>query len=428
MRLEQAEVEMELVISDDIRLTTKASTAISSGNTAIKLLPTKVMPGKSCTLKQVGWKWPANSSQTSQNGSLPWSFNGKLTYPLALLIEGDRPIHDYQFSGSVDGKSTSLDINEKVHIKLADKVTITSDNIGYNLPALININKGQNKKPNEKNKADSKALALTLNAKNSFIYLGDEYRILADELMLTVDRELITSDLKFGKGFAALQVKDNKVSLVGKEFDQEFLNGLLIVSEFSDGKLDFQLSGSTENMDAVIAINDAVLQDYGLLSNVLAFINTVPALLTFRLPGFHSKGLHADEITAAVNIHDGLIKLKSFHLDSKQIDIRGEGNANMNDDTIDITLNLITGAKKSMGHIPLLGYVLSGDKKKPSITLTVKGDMKEPEISHTAFREVATYPFQLLKRTIILPGHLVQKVQKETADESTESSNNSEKQ
>ena len=93
-----------------------------------------------------------------------------------------------------------------------------------------------------------------------------------------------------------------------------------------------------------------------------------------------------------------------------------------------MTFNLITGTKKSVGRIPLLGYVLSGDKKRPSITLTVKGSLHDPKISHTAFKEVATYPFQLLKRTIILPGHLVQKVQKETADESTESSNSSEKQ
>ncbi|MFW2439236.1 MAG: AsmA-like C-terminal domain-containing protein [Arenicellales bacterium] len=524
LRLEQAEVEMGLVINDDIRLTTKASTAISSDSTAIKLLPTEVMyAGKTLHIKSSGLEldgqffsditgqvdintqtgklvlgqlrvtdkagvdllavnmplplslslqgdrtkvsiptlgiefqqenkkaWTVDFkdlsrlnkfspwmqdyklkqgefSLTSQNGSLPWSFNGKLTYPSALLIEGDRPIHDYQFSGSYDGKSTNLDINEKVHVKLADEVSITSDNIGYNLPALFNINTKQNKKPNEKNKADGKAISLALNAKNSFIYLSNERRILADELKLTLDQGLINCDLKFGDGFASLQFKDNKVSLAGKDFDKSFLNGLLTISEFSDGKLDFQLSGSTDNMDAVMTINDAVLQNYGLISNVLAFINTVPALLTFRLPGFHSSGLYADEITAAMNIQDGLIMLKSFSLDSKQIDIRGEGNANMNDDTIDITLNLITGAKKSMGHIPLLGYVLSGDKKKPSITLTVKGDMKEPEISHTAFKEVATYPFQLLKRTIILPGHLVQKVQKETADESTESSNNLDK-
>ena len=166
-----------------------------------------------------------------------------------------------------------------------------------------------------------------------------------------------------------------------------------------------------------------MINDFGLASNILAFINTVPALLTFKLPGFHTEGLHASKITAGLNYQDGLIKLKAVHLDSKEIDVRGDGNVNMNDDTIDVTLNLITGAKKNLSHIPLLGYVLSGKEKKPSITLTVKGDMHNPEISHTAFREVATYPFQLLKRTVILPAHVVNKVRANTDGNSSYASN-----
>ena len=88
-------------------------------------------------------------------------------------------------------------------------------------------------------------------------------------------------------------------------------------------------------------------------------------------------------------------------------------------------LNLITGVKKSVGRIPLLGYILSGDKKRPSITLTVTGGLHDPVISHTAFKEAATYPLQLLKNTVILPLHLVDKVHQNTGGNEIESSTTS---
>jgi len=381
----------------------------------------------------------------SENGSQPWSFTGMIKHPLALLVDGDTPVHDYHFSGNYDGNKTTADINEKIHLQLAEKVSIESKEIGYNLPALLSLinapdkqtsddkRQGAGKSVNRKylesghpakqsNIAAGSNLSVALTARDSFIYIDETHRVLAEELMLTLVKGTIECDLKHGKGKAVLEIKDDKISLAGKGFDPVFVNEIINYSKFKKGELEFKVSGSSSDMDAFIVINDAVIQDFGIASNILAFINTVPALLTFKMPGFHTDGLHASKITAGMKYQDRLIKLKSVHLDSKEIDVRGEGKVNLNDDTIDITLNLITGAKKNLSHIPLLGYILSGKEKKPSITLTVKGDMHNPEINHTAFREVATYPLQLLKRTVILPAHLVNKVRGNSDDNSQDNS------
>jgi hypothetical protein len=357
---------------------------------------------------------------TSMNGSMPYSFTGKLTYPHAILIDATTPIHDYSFNGRYQEDKTTIDINDTVQISIADKVAISAKNIGFNLPALFKF-KDKKIKPDKKDKPEKKALSLGLKANNSFLFLSEKNRILADEIHLSDEQGVISGDLEFGDGFASMEIKDKQLSLIGKKFSEEFINGLLVVSKLKKGELEFEVSGELDNLNAVILINDAILTDYGLANNVLAFINTVPSLITFRVPDFHNSGLHARKIKAGLNYQNGLINLKSLHLDSKEIDLRGEGTVDLNNDTIDVTLNLITGTKKSVGRIPLLGYVLSGDKKKPSITLTVKGDLHEPEIKHTAFKEVASYPMKLLKRTIILPGHLVNKVNKETSDNKAES-------
>ena len=376
----------------------------------------------------------------SKSGSLPWDFNGKATLPSALLIDGNTPVPDNLFNGIYDGKDISISINEKVHVKLADEIHIDSESIGFNLPALISMNQQTNaemenhaskstankpkkkaskqsgNKPVKKRTQDHAEIPINVTAKNSFIYLNATSRIPADEINVSIDRGSMDSELKFSNGSATMEIRDNKVSLAGKGFGPAFMNKLLSFTTLKSGQLEFQVSGGFDDLNAVVLIKDAVISDYGLASNVLAFINTVPSLLTFRIPHFNTDGLHAHEIAAGVNIQGGVVTLKSFHLDSNEIDVRGVGTANMNDETIDITLNLITGTKKSLGRIPLLGYVLSGDKKKPSITITVKGNMQHPDIKHTAFREVAVYPFELLKRTVILPGHLVKKVGISTGD------------
>ncbi|GMR06558.1 MAG: hypothetical protein BMS9Abin25_1159 [Gammaproteobacteria bacterium] len=362
---------------------------------------------------------------TSQNGSVPYSISGKLTTSEAFLFDGDKPVHDYYFRGNYDGAITSLDINDKVHIEAADKVSVSSNNVGYNLPAILNINKEVNSNQNRQNAAKNQEFKFRLNAKNSFIYLSENRRALADELTITIEKGTIDGDLRFGQGTASMQIKDDKLSLAGKGFGNQFLNELVAFLDFGKGQMEFQIGGNFDDMDAVIRIEDAVINDYGLLNNILAFINTVPSLLTFRVPNFNRNGLPVSEIDVALNISDGVVNIKSLNVDSKELDMRGEGKVNPKENTIDMVFNLITGAKKSVGRIPLLGYVLSGDEKRPSITLTLTGDMDDPKIKNTAFKEVATYPFQVLKRTVILPGQLLKKGQKETDNKNIDNRDNS---
>jgi hypothetical protein len=42
--------------------------------------------------------------------------------------------------------------------------------------------------------------------------------------------------------------------------------------------------------------------------------------------------------------------------------------------------------------------------------------MHDPEISNTFAKELVTYPFKVLARTILLPVHLVQSVQRDDQD------------
>ena len=133
---------------------------------------------------------------------------------------------------------------------------------------------------------------------------------------------------------------------------------------------------------------------------------------------FETKGLLARKIYIGAHYRDGVIDIKTVHLDSDALDLSGEGQLNLDKNNIEMNINLVAGAKKSIGRIPLLDYVLSGKKKNPSITLSISGDLKDPNIEHTAFKSFTAYPFNVLKRAVTLPGHLVKTVNQKTGGSS----------
>jgi hypothetical protein len=357
---------------------------------------------------------------SSGDGSLPYSITGELNYPETLIIKGDAAIHDYHFDGLYDGQSTSLNINNDSKVAITDTVTVDTSDIGFNLPAILSIvNHSSSRK---RSTGVRKPALFTLNAANSFIYFNDGSRLLAETLDISISDSEINGDLKYGNGIARLNFADNTLSVIGQGLDHRFISALQSRADFTKGTMEFKISGNLNDLSGVFRIEDSVLVNYKTLNNILAFVNTVPSLLTFKVPDYSQKGLPAQEITGALEYRDGLMTIKSANIDSNELDVSGEGIVNLNDNNIDMTFNLITGAHKNVSRIPLIGFVISGAEKRPSVTLTVKGHLDKPDIEHTAFKEVATYPFQVLKRTVTLPGHLVENFQQKTDIEAVEKS------
>ena len=79
-------------------------------------------------------------------------------------------------------------------------------------------------------------------------------------------------------------------------------------------------------------------------------------------------------------------------------------------------LNLITQAKKNISKIPLAGYILVGDEKRPSVTVKISGDLLNPKVENSTVKEVITLPFAILLRTLALPLHLVDSMIDSTED------------
>jgi hypothetical protein len=187
---------------------------------------------------------------------------------------------------------------------------------------------------------------------------------------------------------------------------------LFSLSKFKGGTLEFYINGSTKEYSGTLLIRDTTILDYKILNNILAFVNTVPSLVTFSLPGYNQNGIAAESAYMNFKYKDDIYKIEGINLKSKEIEIVGLGEASIKNNYIDMDLNLITGLGSYISKIPFIGHILLG-KENLSTTLKLSGALDDPEVNTQVTKDIAAAPFNIIKRTLMYPIDLFRDEEKE---------------
>ena len=339
----------------------------------------------------------------------PYLFSGNITYQYDFLVKNNIPVNDYAFKGQYDGVNWAATVNDDVHLENSDRMHITSNGVGYNIAALRTYLADH--PVDEKEKGGRKIPDMDMQADNSSLYLNPFQNAPVDELRAHSEGGRLTGQLKFGKGKAQLEMDGTNFTLLGQDFDEKFMDRILKKSKFIGGKLSFYLNGSSDKFTGVMKIDNSVLKEGAVLNNVLTFVNTVPDLVTFSLPDYNLQGLPFNQLYAGFTYDTDVIDVKTFAIESNALDMAGTGVIRLPENTIKMNIDLVGKTKQTISKIPLLGYILVGDQKQPTITLTVTGNLDDPDISTSTYKEIVKTPFDMLLRTINLPNHLLKQVE-----------------
>ncbi len=343
---------------------------------------------------------------SSKEGS--YSFSAEIPWQYPVLVENNEPIEQYMIRGTVSKGRVQAVINEKVTIEYtdADMLQVHSEDIAYNLPAIFKFMK-ECLPPESKEDTAKKTISSTLIATNSALYLSSSSRIIADNLSFNSHNKKVDLEIRNEKGHITVEMEGDTFSVQGEDLDDKFMNALARDGNLQNGRMTVVVKGNFDEFSAVFDVKDTVLSDFNVFNNVMSLIDTIPALITFSLPGYSSSGLHVSSAMIGMKVKDGVATFESFDVDSAQMTVTGTGWIDFPEKKIEMDMNLTTQSKKNMNKIPLVGYILVGKEKQPSITMKVSGDLMDPEVEHTMFREVVTLPFGILFRTLALPAHLV---------------------
>ena len=353
----------------------------------------------------------------STTPSSPLQFTGEVSSSYDFLVQEEIPQSNYVFSGSYDKTGLNLVVNNDFHVRYDGTVTIRSENIGYNVPALLQFNKDRPKEETRSKKPDTPDIVLQ--ARDSFLFFRKGRQILADTMTLTARGDKLDLNITHGPGELVIKVIGDSFSLQGHKLNDEFMNAMIVDAHVENGYLDAVAEGTFDRFTAAFNTGRILLKDYATLNNILAVINTLPALITFSLPNYDRDGWPVESIRMWFDYDHGTARLKSLELNSQEMNMRGTGTIDLFNQQVQLDINMITRAGQNMSKIPVIGYILAGDEELPTLTFHVTGDLLDPDVESTVFEEIITSPFDMVLRTLVTPFKWAQELfHQDQADES----------
>ena len=330
-------------------------------------------------------------------------------YP--LISQNGKDIKDYAIKGDYSNNVANIQINKNIDLVYRNKAKLTAKNIDFNLFPILDYLE-LIKTNDEKND-----LELIVKTKKCNVSLGDSGRkILADSINMQIKENKISSQLIHNNGGVLFESIDHNMTVHGRGLNDTFMNSLFKFSTFKGGQLSFVMQGPFDDMEGIVNIQDAVLKDYTVINNTLAFFNTIPALITFSVPGYSKDGLNIKEMYGSYHKTGDIIKIKEAKISSKELTITARGQSDLAKENIEVLMEVKTDLGSTAKNIPILGYIIFGEDSV-STTVRVHGSLHDPKVENSVAKSIVVAPYNILKRTLSLPFKAFGLLDKDSKDE-----------
>ncbi|WP_300972228.1 YhdP family protein, partial [Helicobacter rodentium] len=251
----------------------------------------------------------------------------------------------------------------------------------------------------------NKTTPVFVEGQNSNLFVK-ERTILGDSFEITLVNGEIKASLKHKNGQADFYKFGNSITLDAKEFGDEFVNTLIQKKGVRNGR--FFMNANTNPKGALmgkITFLNASLNELKILQNIMAFVDTIPSLLSLKTPGFNNQGYYVNEGVVEFGLNDEFLAIESLDFKGSSIDIKGRGIMQVESQILDFNAELITAKSLSgiINKIPLVNYILLGKDGTISTAFKVDGTLENPQVHTQAVQDILLSPFNVLKRVVTSP-------------------------
>ncbi|BCD60448.1 hypothetical protein NitYY0814_C0908 [Nitratiruptor sp. YY08-14] len=327
----------------------------------------------------------------------PVRFEAKLVKKNSIFYENGKNIDHFFIRGRVGNAGLSININHKISLSFKNKKI---DGSLKNLDLRLDLLFEKKKEINQPSFNDIRASLKLFNTK--ILY---KKRILPIEFGHLIYRKKIHFTGNYGPTRYALVYQNNHFNLSIKTMHDEILHKLFGMKFLSQGEYELTLRGPLNKIKGHFLIQRAYIKNLKAFNNLFAFINSVPALITFQNPGFSTKGLFIKNGYVNFIYSKDLLYIKKLHLVSNSTTFDGEGIIDLKANKIGMVLQLKTlkSVTNIVNKIPVAGYILLGKDGSVSTTIKITGDLDNPKIKTQTLKDTLHAPLNIIKRTLLLP-------------------------
>jgi len=213
-----------------------------------------------------------------------------------------------------------------------------------------------------------------------------------------------------GKSRIDFHQKGSYVKIDAKEIGEKMLQPLIHFKGLKGGVYSMHHEGNIhKQMRGEITIKGGVVKDFKVYNNLLALINTLPALASLHTPGFSKEGFKIKKGRIVYHMVGEKIFFDSFSLEGGSATIVGKGWVALKSQTLSLSLAIQTAREIGgvVGSVPLLGYILMGKDKSMTVGVEVTGTLSNPKLKTSVAKELLLLPLEILKRTLTSPAHII---------------------
>jgi len=342
------------------------------------------------------------------NNYIKINLNTNLKYPIILNNKNPKNL-----KANIDINNSNIIItNPKFTVKIINfkEIKAYDKDLNLSVAGILNIINDTQKIIKELNltQESNSSLVTTIKSKNTnFIYKNHIF--LTQNAYLKIAKE-IEFNAQYKNSSLKGYTKKGFLLIEGKNYNKETLLPLLsFFKNFSSINLDFILVRSPKDFYlGKIYINKGIIKELKSLNNLVAFINTIPAILSLNSPGFSAKGYKIKKGFISYLFYNNILYFKKIDITGENLDFKGKGYIDLKKNKIKLKIDTILKIK--LKKIPIIGkgisYILFGKDGYLHVKVIIKGNLNNPTIEKDILGNPIETPFKLFKRIITLPFHL----------------------
>jgi hypothetical protein len=215
---------------------------------------------------------------------------------------------------------------------------------------------------------------------------------------------------KLGPDVITFNKKGSYISIEALRIHDKMLHPLINFTGLQNGRYTIKISGTPGKfMKGEILLDGGVLRSFKAYNKTRNFIKNNKELSQIQDPGFTAKGFKIRKGKIIYRIVKNKVIFDSVYIKGDTATIVGKGTLDIKTKKLNINLAIQTVRKlgKIVGSLPVLGYILMGEDNSITFGLKITGTLDNPKIKTSAAKEILMLPFDLIKRTLQSPAHII---------------------
>ena len=309
----------------------------------------------------------------------------------------------------VEELDLKIEINEEIVEAISSDKKIKFTNLGGKKLTIENIDIAFDFSKQQES-ADMDQMAF-IGINSNIIDTNSTFKVLSHHFSYLVDGENSFFNSKFFSQNISLSRTKNRLSLEGQNLTSMFINTLFTKKIFDGGIFELHADGkNSRDLNGTFKINNSTIKGIIFYNNLMAFIQTIPSLITFQNPGFNEDGFKVTSGFVDFSKDKDTLIINRLKMKGESADVAGSGTINLKTKKLDINLQIgvLKNLTRIVDAIPIANYILLGEDGKMYTNIKVSGTLEDPKMKTYAIQDTFLTPLEIIKRALETPIKILQ--------------------